>query len=141
MTPAISLPLFRRELKANLLGKTSDYDEAVARYNQVLIEALGDISDHVLTLQSIQNQLKDAHQSLVLAEKSYHITEKRYQAGMGSQLEILTSEQQLLLAESELITLKNQQKEVKISLIRSLGGGYQSAMLSDTQSSLPSAEY
>ncbi|MDW6002901.1 efflux transporter outer membrane subunit [Vibrio mangrovi] len=134
VTPAISLPLFQRELKANLLERTSDYDEAVAQYNQILIGALGDIADHILTLQSIQAQLKDASQSLLLAEKSYHITEKRYQAGMGSQLEVLRSEQQLLLAESELIDLKNQREEVKISLVRSLGGGYQSSASSETKS-------
>ncbi|MEI8634760.1 TolC family protein [Vibrio sp. PP-XX7] len=74
-----------------------------------------------------------------LATKSYHITEKRYEAGMGSHLEVLMAEQQLLLAESEYIGLKNQQKEVKISLIQALGGGYQAPLPSDTLSSGTSA--
>ena len=124
VTPAISLPIFTSDLKANLLSKTADYDAAVAQYNQTLITALNEVSDNVLALKSFEQQLIDAKESMELAEKSYQITEKRYQAGMGSQLEVLMAEQQLLQAESAFTALKNQQQESQIQLIKSLGGGF-----------------
>ncbi len=124
VTPAISLPIFTGELKANLMSKTADYDAAVAQYNKTLVTALSDVSDNVLSLKSIEQQLLDAQDSMDLAEKSYQITEKRYQAGMGSQLEVLMAEQQLLQAESVFTTLKNSQQETQVQLIQSLGGGF-----------------
>ncbi|WP_432463061.1 MULTISPECIES: efflux transporter outer membrane subunit [unclassified Agarivorans] len=122
--PAISLPLFTTGLKATLIEKTAGYDTAVAQYNKTLVNALGEVSDSILSLQSIQTQLKDAHESMHLADKSYVITEKRYEAGMGSQLEVLMAEQQLILAESSFTLLKNQQQEQQVLLVRALGGGF-----------------
>jgi NodT family efflux transporter outer membrane factor (OMF) lipoprotein len=124
VAPAISLPIFRTGLKANLIEKTADYDSAIAQYNKTLITALSDVSDSILTLQSTEQQLVDAQQSMVLADKSYAITEQRYQAGMGSQLEVLMAELQLLQAESSFTLLKNQQQEAQVILIGALGGGY-----------------
>ncbi|MBU2415307.1 MAG: TolC family protein, partial [Gammaproteobacteria bacterium] len=57
--------------------------------------------------------------------KSYHITEKRYQSGMGSQLEVLLIENQLLQAESVTTQLKNQLQEQQVALIEALGGGFE----------------
>ncbi len=125
--PAISLPLFTTGLKANLIEKTAGYDSAVAQYNKTLVNALGEVSDNILAMQSMEKQLDDAHQSMNLADKSYHITEKRYEAGMGSQLEVLMAEQQLIQAESSFTLLKNQQQEQQVMLVRSLGGGFHQA--------------
>jgi NodT family efflux transporter outer membrane factor (OMF) lipoprotein len=124
VAPAISLPLFTTDLKANLIDKTADYDAAVAQYNRTLIRALSEVSDTILTLQSIEQQLVDAQLSMTLADKSYHITEQRYEAGMGSQLEVLIAELQLLQAESSFTLLNNQQQEAQVMLIGALGGGF-----------------
>ncbi|WP_133012108.1 efflux transporter outer membrane subunit [Marinomonas flavescens] len=122
--PAISLPLFSKGLKANLIDQTASYDAAVAQYNKTISKAFGDITDSVLTIKSVKRQLKDAQQSVLLASKSYDITEKRYQSGVGSQLEVLLIENQLLQAESALTLLKNQQQEQQVALIEALGGGF-----------------
>lgn len=122
--PAISLPIFTQGIKANLIEKTADYDSSVARYNQVLVNALGEVTDSIQTLQSIEMQLNDARESVSLADKSYQITEKRYESGMGSQLEVLITENQLLLAESALTLLNNQQQEEQVLLVTALGGGF-----------------
>lgn len=123
--PAISLPLFRTGLKANLINQTASYDAAVAHYNKTVIKAFGDVSDSILSIKSINQQILDAQQSLELATKSYHITEKRYQSGMGSQLEVLLIENQLLQAESALTQLKNQLQEQQVALVEALGGGFE----------------
>lgn len=122
--PALSLPIFTGELKANLKTQTAGYDTAVAQYNQSVINAFHDVSDKVLTLQSVSQQILDAQDSMSLAEKSYQITENRYNSGMGSQLEVLMAEQQLLQAESLFTTLRSQQQDAQIQLIQALGGGF-----------------
>lgn len=122
--PAISLPIFTKGLTANLIETTADYDTAVAQYNQSLTHALGEVTDSVLAIQSLEKQLLDAEQSMHLADKSYQITEKRYESGMGSQLEVLIAENQLIQAESAYTLLKNQQQEEQVLLVRALGGGF-----------------
>ena len=133
VAPAISLPIFTRDLKANLIENTADYDAAVAQYNQTLVNALGDVADTALALQSAEQQLNDAKESVRLAKKSYHITEKRYQSGMGSQLEVLMAENQLLQAESALTTLQNQQQEKQVTLVNVLGGGFYDTQTTPSQ--------
>ncbi|MBU1296157.1 MAG: efflux transporter outer membrane subunit [Gammaproteobacteria bacterium] len=123
--PAISLPLFTQGLKANLIDQTASYDAAVAQYNKTIVKAFGDVTDSVLSIKSINEQIQDAEQSLQLVTKSYHITEKRYQSGMGSQLEVLLIENQLLQAESVTTQLKNQLQEQQVALIEALGGGFE----------------
>lgn len=125
--PAISLPIFEPGLKANLKAQTAAYDTAVAAYNQTLVKALGDVSDNVLVLQSIQDQIDQAKLSVDLATKAYDISEKRYNAGLGSQLDVLSTEQQLLQAELTAATLEQTQQDHLISLIQSLGGGFRTA--------------
>ncbi|MFI8621596.1 MAG: efflux transporter outer membrane subunit [Marinomonas sp.] len=122
--PAISLPLFTQDLKANLIDQSADYDSAVAHYNQTISKAFGDVTDRILTIKSVNKQIADAQRSAKLAAQSYHITEKRYQSGMGSQLEVLLIENQLLQAESALTLLKNQLQEQQAALIEALGGGF-----------------
>lgn len=122
--PAISLPIFTADLKANLKNKTAAYDAAVAQYNQSVVKAFNEVSDQLLVLRSVSAQIEDANESMSLAEKSYQITENRYNAGMGSQLEVLMAEQQLLQAESAFATLRAQQQEAQIQLIQALGGGF-----------------
>lgn len=122
--PAISLPLFSSQLDANLMTASADYDTAVAQYNQTLTTALGDVADTILVLKSVQEQLVDAKNSANLAKKSYEITENRYQAGMGSQLEVLIAQQQLLDAESAVTMIENKQQTKHVELINVLGGGF-----------------
>lgn len=130
--PAISLPLFTQGLKANLIDQTASYDNAVAQYNKTIVKAFGDVTDNVLSIKSINEQIKDAQQSLQLATKSYHITEKRYQSGTGSQLEVLQIENQLLQAESVITQLKNQLQEQQVALVEALGGGFEDSQLTST---------
>ena len=73
---------------------------AVAQYNQTLTNALGEIADNVLVMQSLKQQLIDAEETAMLAE------------------------QQLIQAETQLSTLKTRQQDSLALLIQSLGGGF-----------------
>ncbi|MFD2017262.1 TolC family protein [Vibrio olivae] len=137
-TSDLSTVIYHR-VESEPYRKTAGYDSAVAQYNKTLVNALGEVADNILAMQSIEKQLVDAKQSMNLAEKSYDITVKRYEAGMGSQLEVLMAEQQLIQAESSFTLLKNQQQEQQVLLVRALGGGFQqdsSSQVATTANSL-----
>ncbi|MFO6380795.1 TolC family protein, partial [Pseudomonas aeruginosa] len=60
VAPAISLPIFdggRR--RANLAERDADYDLAVGQYNKTLVQALGEVSDDLGKLRSLEQQVID----------------------------------------------------------------------------------
>jgi len=125
INPAFSLPIFdggRR--RANLAGADAQYDQAVAQYNQTLVQAVNQVADDYDALQSLQRQVDAEQNALGAARSAWQLAEQRYKAGVGSYLEALTVRQQLLAAEQRMAALKAQQSDQSVQLIQALGGGY-----------------
>lgn len=123
--PAISLPIFESgSLKANLKDKSADYDIAVESYNQTLLQAVQQVSDSLVSQQSISQQQQDQMQAREAAEKSYAIAKQRYKAGLTDYLHVLTTETNVLNQRSETITLLARALDNNVQLANALGGGY-----------------
>ena len=140
--PSISLPIFDGgRLRANLANQDSQYDVAVAQYNQTLVGALNQVADDVSAAQSLQEQLAAAQRAQHAAKQAWDLAEQRYQAGVGSYLEALSVRQQLLTAERGVAALQAQQVDLSVQLIEALGGGYRPAALplDDDSSTAPTA--
>lgn len=123
--PALSLPIFdggRR--RANLAGANAGYDEAVARYNSLLINAVNEVSDLVSALTSVRSQITLERRAKQDATKSYSDAMAAYKGGISGQLTPVTARQQLLLTDQRLASLQSQQADLSVRLIDALGGGY-----------------
>lgn len=123
--PALSLPIFdggRR--RANLAGANAGYDEAVARYNSLLINAVNEVSDLVSALTSVRSQIALEKRAKQDATKSYSDAMAAYKGGISGQLTPVTARQQLLLTDQRLASLQSQQADLSVRLIDALGGGY-----------------
>ncbi|QHJ00784.1 efflux transporter outer membrane subunit [Xylophilus rhododendri] len=123
--PAIRLPIFDSgRLRANLRGRTADYDAAVESYNGTVIDAVHDAADQVASAKSIvlqQNQQRDAQEA---AESAYDIARQRYRAGLGTYLNVLTAENSVLAQRRLAVDLAARRLDTQVNLIRALGGGY-----------------
>jgi NodT family efflux transporter outer membrane factor (OMF) lipoprotein len=123
--PALSLPIFDGgRLRANLAAANASYDEAVARYNTLLIGALNQVSDLVSALASVRTQIALEKRAEIDAQKSWQDAISGYRGGVTGPLTPLISRQQLLQAEQRLAALESQQADLSIRLIDALGGGY-----------------
>lgn len=123
--PALSLPIFdggRR--RANLAGANAAYDEAVARYNSRLINAVNEVADLVSALTSVRAQIALEKRAKQDATKSYSDAMAAYKGGISGQLTPVTARQQLLLTDQRLAALQSQQADLSVRLIDALGGGY-----------------
>jgi NodT family efflux transporter outer membrane factor (OMF) lipoprotein len=123
--PALSLPIFdggRR--RADLAGANADYDLAVAQYNQTLVNALGDAADAVTRLRSLDQQIAQQQRARDIARSSYEIALRRYREGIGSYLDALSVEQQLLQSDRQLASLNAERVDNAMLLMQALGGGY-----------------
>ncbi len=126
IAPTVSLPIFDGgRLRANLDARDADYDLAVAQYNKSLIKALGDVSDSIVQLRALNRQVEASQRAAEIAQRSYDSVSQRYGAGIGSYVDVLTIEQQLLQAQQQLASLNAERIDQSIQLMQALGGGFQ----------------
>lgn len=124
--PTLSLPLFDGgRLRADLDARDADYDLAVAQYNKNLVQALGQVSDTINQLRSIDQQISSQAVAAKIAQNSYDTVADRYGSGVGNYLDVLSIEQQLLAAQRQLANLNAEQINLSILLMEALGGGFQ----------------
>jgi NodT family efflux transporter outer membrane factor (OMF) lipoprotein len=126
--PAIRLPIFEGgKLRANLRGKTADYDAAVESYNATVIEAVHEVGDQLASTRSIVKQQAEQRQAQQAAEAAYDIAVQRYKAGLGNYLNVLTAENAVLAQRRLAVDLAARALDTQVGLARALGGGYQPA--------------
>lgn len=122
--PALSLPIFdggRR--RGNLSAKTASYDIAVESYNDVLVHALQDVSDQLVTLQSNSKQRSEAEQALTSAIQANRLAERSYHAGLSNYQHVLDTKSVVLHYEEIIAQLQAVKLDSYANLMRALGGG------------------
>lgn len=123
--PALSLPIFDGgRLRANLDKTDAQYDLAVADYNQSVVNALRDVADQVNAVRSLADQAAAQAQAVSTARAAHDLADQRYRAGIGSYLDVLSVEEQLLASQQRLAELQSRQILVSVRLSQALGGGF-----------------
>jgi NodT family efflux transporter outer membrane factor (OMF) lipoprotein len=122
---AIRLPIFEAgRLRGALAVRNAEYDAAVEQYNQALSDALREVVDQLASLRSVQAQRGDADAALASAEEAYQLAVTRYRAGLGSLLQVISAETQVIDQRSLRAELQSRELALSINLIRALGGGF-----------------
>ncbi|OPA88872.1 multidrug RND transporter [Pseudomonas fluorescens] len=133
IAPTVSLPIFDGgRLRADLDARDADYDLAVAQYNKTLVQALGDIGDTLSQLRETSRQIQAQQHATDIAQQSYDTVVQRYGSGIGSYLDVLSIEQQLLQAQRQLASLNAGQITLSIQLMQALGGGFNADNVAST---------
>ena len=112
-----------KELRSQLAKSDADYDLAVAGYNQALVAALHEVTDAVQAARSLDAQIASATQARDAAESALKLADTRYQAGLGTQLDVLSAQRPLLQLEQQLAALRARRYAATVDLDRALGGG------------------
>jgi NodT family efflux transporter outer membrane factor (OMF) lipoprotein len=129
--PAIRLPLFEAgHLRANLRGKSADLDSAIESYNALVMDAVRDVADQLASSQAIIRQQAEQSSAQTSAETAYSIALQRYKAGLGTYLNVLSSETSVLAQRRQAVDLAARALDTQVQLIRALGGGFTNASAS-----------
>ncbi len=138
--PALTLPIFEGgKLRANLRGQAAAADAAIDQYNATLVNAVREVADAVSDRRSLQAQIVQQQKALSLAQDAFTLAQKRYGAGLGNYLNVLTTENAVLQLEQAGTDLKAQALVDDVALIRALGGGYAEPALPQAAESAPTA--
>ena len=130
--PAISLPIFDGgRLRGNLGVHQAEYDAAVEHYNTTVIRAVHDVVDQLISLHWLEQQTDEQDQALRLAQHAWELAQARYRSGLANYLQVLSAESQVLAQRQLVIASQSRQRELRLNLIRALGGGYQPPAVPD----------
>jgi outer membrane protein TolC len=100
------------------------YDESVEMYNATLIDAIHDVVEQVVSLHWLEAQEKEEKAALQLTQHAYDLAISRYRSGVANYLQVLIAEGQVLLQKRLVIESETRERELRLNLIRALGGGY-----------------
>lgn len=124
LIPSLAMPLFRGGAnKANLAYTESQKRVFIAAYEGSIQRAFREVADALAVKATLEEQLA-AQQALVeAAQKSFEISQARYQAGIDQFLTTLVSQRALYAAQSSQIAVQQAAMVNRIALYRALGGG------------------
>ena len=125
LQPAIHLPIFTAgRLRAQLMEKVADFNDAVYAYNELILRATKEIADTLTALIYLQKEIEIRKNSLEVAEKQELLTRKRLQHAIDDRIALLQAEYKTANFELILATLEYGKILERIVLIRELGGGF-----------------
>jgi len=114
----------RGTLRGALLAHQAQVDQSVAQYNQTLLDAVREVADVVTNWRALERETREQQSALADAQRSYDLTSERYRAGLDNYLSVLSSQNQLLLAQGLGAELAARRLTFSVDLVRALGGGY-----------------
>lgn len=125
LTAGITQPVLNhRQLKTQYEVSVLEQEKLEAQFKQIVINAVGEVSDAMITIKEISNKEKtvmEKNNRLKNAVKNAHYI---FDAGEATYLEVISAENNLLNSDIELAQLKNDKLNAVIQLYRSLGGGW-----------------
>jgi NodT family efflux transporter outer membrane factor (OMF) lipoprotein len=122
---SVSLPLFDGGTRrANLAAAQARYDSAGVTYRGKLRNAVREVEEALVALQSTADRHADAQTASNDYAASFRATEARFKSGLASLYELEDARRSALQAEAALTDLARERTTAWISLYRALGGGW-----------------
>jgi NodT family efflux transporter outer membrane factor (OMF) lipoprotein len=123
---ALSLPIFDGGVRsANIDAAKARYEEAVVNYRSTVRQAVREVEEALVKLQSANARSEDARTAVAGYDLSFKGTEARYRNGMASLLDLEDTRRQRLAAELNAVSLEGERMAAWIALYRAAGGGWQ----------------
>jgi len=103
-------------------------EELVAAYGQTLLTALGEVEDALVQERRQREHIAVVDEQLTLARAAHAEARTRYVNGLGTYLEVLTTERSEQQAEQALLQARRQALAYRVQLHRALGGTWMRAL-------------
>ena len=123
---ALSVPLLDGGRRAAQVDAAqARYDEAVALYRARVLQAVSEVEQALVRLQSTAERNTSARIAAEGYRASFDATHARYRGGLASLVELEDARRTSLAAENALIALQHERQAAWVSLYRAAGGGWQ----------------
>ncbi len=123
---AVSLPIYDAgQREAAQASAQAAYQTAVLGYQATVRQAVREVEEVLVQLQSLQAREQDAALVLQSYNKALAATQARLQQGLASVVELQEARRAAWAAQSALLALELQHKLAWVTLYRALGGGFE----------------
>jgi NodT family efflux transporter outer membrane factor (OMF) lipoprotein len=121
----VSLPIFDAGRRAaDVVAARAAYDDAVLQLQAGVRNAVREVEDALVQLDSTGQRRADAAVAAEGFEASLRAAEARYRTGLGSLFELEDARRSALLARAALVELERDRAVAVVALYRALGGGW-----------------
>jgi NodT family efflux transporter outer membrane factor (OMF) lipoprotein len=110
-------------------GAGANYDATVAVYRQDSLTAFQEVEDNLVALNVLAKEVEQQRSATASAERALDLFTKRYQDGVDTYLQVVTSQTTALSNESNDIDLRRRQLVACVLLIKAVGGGWDRSQL------------
>jgi len=128
--PSMSETLFdagrRRATKESAIA---GYDATVANYRQTTLTAFQQVEDNLAVLRILDTESQQQRNATSAAEETLHLFQNRYEGGVDTYLQVVTSETTALSNERNDIDIRRRQLDATVLLMKALGGDWNTAKL------------
>ena len=123
--PKVDLPLFQGlRRKADLAKAKAQHEEALARYQQVVLTAYADVENALAARRGAMKEVGAQQSSISATEKSFNLSNLRYKEGVSAYLDVVDSQRELLNARRLEVQARGRAFAATVQLIQALGGGF-----------------
>jgi len=123
---SITQPLFEGgRLRSGLRLSRAQYQEAVLTYQQIVQNALEQVSNALIATQKNREFREQQEMLTRAAQRTDELSEVLYKNGGASYLQVLTSETNDFAAELNLVQAQLNERLALVQLYQALGGGWQ----------------
>jgi multidrug efflux system outer membrane protein len=121
----LSQPIFKGgQLRAQVDAAEARYSELAANYAGVVLTAMREVEDALVSEQMLQRQLEHTENQLTEAMAAEELSRQRYRWGVEDIFAVLESEQRRRTDEEQIAILKGQIWTTRVNLFLALGGDW-----------------
>ena len=128
--PTLSQTLYdhgRRQASSDAVK--AQYDASVAIYRQTTLDAFQQVEDNLVALRQLETEAAQQHDATSSAEQSLDLFNTRYEGGVDTYLQVITSQTAALQNERNDIEIMRRRLAASVLLIKALGGGWNTQQL------------
>lgn len=115
--------------KAGVQEAQAVYDQTVANYRQTTLTAFQEVEDSLAALRILREEQESRNKAVLSAQQAHEISMVRYQAGVVSYLDVVSTQAALLSNRRASLDIVTRQQLASVQLIKSLGGGWSDSQL------------
>jgi NodT family efflux transporter outer membrane factor (OMF) lipoprotein len=125
LSGSLTAPIFHGgTLTAKRRVAIAEYDQAAAEYRSTVLNAFQNVADALYQVEADARSLAAQTDARDAAEKSLKLVEIQYKLGGASYVQLLTSEQQYINANTNFVTAQAARFSDTAALFQALGGGW-----------------
>jgi NodT family efflux transporter outer membrane factor (OMF) lipoprotein len=126
----LSQTLFDAGLRgAGVVTAQANYDATVANYRQTVLTSFGQVEDNLAALRVLETEAKQQHDATQSAQQTLDLFNTRYEGGVDTYLQVITSQTAALQNERNDIQIQLRREQASVLLIKALGGGWSTQQL------------